>query len=161
MRIKKMPERFYVSPGIPMVNCPNCRRRPFFQSRRVPSSQVICPHTGKRYILLAHYQFTVGCVCNPYPFKWGPDLWNTAKAWRRRILSLFGSGTTGQFMKEEYDGTLFPGIQVLSEVEIRERYPEWVVCLSPDENNFQPVPVDIGPEGVSYPTQKWFREGVF
>ena len=63
-------------------------------------------------------------------------------------------------MEEKYEGELFPGIPVISGEEMRERYPEWVLCLSPNDINLQAVPEDIGPEDVFYPTNTWFREGI-
>lgn len=150
----RFPDRFFVSPGVPLVPCPFCGQRPLFLHRVTERQRVRCPVTGAGYVIAPHDQFSVSCTCNDFPRYWGPDLWNTAKGWRRRLADALGSK---YWEVEQYEGEPRDGVPALSEGDIQAGAPDWVLCLSPDDTGQQPTPAAIGPAGTYYPTALRFR----
>ena len=155
----KFPSRFYVMPGLALINCPLCGKRPFFESRLVARMRVICPVTKEYYVLPQHTQFSVSCHCNIYPYFWGPDLWNTAKGFRTRLSRVLGRGMDGQFLREVYEGTPSAPYPCLSQETITTEYGYHIFCLSPDDTGCQPLPEILGLKGVYYPVAHGMREG--
>lgn len=168
--MKNIKDQFTIHPGVPLVPCPHCGQRPYYQVGYYTGDPVVCPVTRKQFIMKKHRVFSISCTCCNMPEVWLADIWNTAKKWNARVHTFFGRP---KWAEESYTGVDISGMDRPEKEKILNRiptsinmpvYPETFLISelpeysynmgphSPTSNHgFARVPAEIGPPDMYYP----------